>query len=74
MEWVKCDDRLPELRDDSVLVYFSDNKSIGMVHIEDYFEDITAGRDEQGELKYTKWYLSQGVTHWMELPETPNQI
>lgn len=71
MEWIKCSDRLPESQDNSVLVYFAKLKSIDMVHIQDYFDDITNGYDSKGELKYTKWYLSQNVTHWMPLPESP---
>lgn len=70
MEWISVDDRLPELCDDSVLAVFP-NGGIDMVHIEDYFLDITCGFDEQGEQMYTKWYISQGVTHWMPLPDPP---
>jgi hypothetical protein len=73
MEWIKCSDRLPELEDNSVLVYFKELDSIDMVHIEDYFRDITAGLDKSGNQIYTKWYLTQGVSHWMPLPETPKQ-
>jgi hypothetical protein len=69
VEWVDVNDRLPQLKDDSVLVYF-DNGGIDMVHIEDYFGDITSGVID-GKQTYTKWYLSQGVTHWMPLPEPP---
>ena len=69
--WVCVNDKLPEIKDDSVLAYFSENGGIDMVHIEDYFADITAGISESGEQLYTKWYLSQGVTHWMPLPEPP---
>ena len=72
MEWINCNDRLPELKDDSVLVYFSKTGSIETVHIEDYFKDITAGHDDQGRQALTKWYTWQGVTHWMPLPEAPN--
>jgi hypothetical protein len=70
--WIKCSDRIPEIRDDSVLVYFADNDSIDMVHIHDYFKDITAGKID-GVQQYTKWYKSQKVTHWMELPDRPEE-
>jgi len=70
-EWISVEDRLPELRDDSVLGYFSENGGIDMIHIEDYFEDITAGVNCEGVQMYTKWYISQGVTHWMPLPLPP---
>ena len=71
MNWINCKDRLPEIRDASVLVYFFDTESIETVHIEDYFKDISCGRDSDGSKLCTKWYLYKNVTHWMELPEPP---
>jgi hypothetical protein len=73
MKWIKCSDSLPELSDRSVLAYFSDNNCIDMIHVDDYFKYITSGVDNNGAQKYTKWYLTQNVTHWMELPVPPNQ-
>jgi len=73
MKWINCGDWLPELKDDSVLVYFSVTGSIETVHIEDYFADITAGIDDKGNQLYSKWYKNTSVTHWMELPEPPNK-
>lgn len=70
LKWINVNDRLPEIGDYSVLAYFSENGGIDMVHVEDYFEDITNGIIE-GEQQYTKWYISQGVSHWIELPEPP---
>ncbi len=70
-EWVKCSDELPELKDDSVIVYFAKQDTVDMVHIEDYFKDITCGKDEDRNQLYTKWYLSVGVTHWHPMPEKP---
>ncbi|CBJ80312.1 conserved hypothetical protein [Xenorhabdus bovienii SS-2004] len=72
MDWIKCSERLPEIRDDSVIVYFS-NGSMDMVHIEDCFRDIGAGVDENGNQLWTKWYLSIGITHWQPLPEPPTE-
>lgn len=69
--WISVENYLPIVGDYSVLVYFSNNESIEMVHVEDYFKDITAGLDENGNQLYTKWYKVQSVTHWMELPEPP---
>lgn len=69
-EWISVNDRLPELKDDGVLVFFP-NGAIETVHIQDYFDDITAGVDDFGVQMYTKWYITQGVTHWMPLPEAP---
>ena len=70
-QWIACNTELPKLGDYSVLVYFSENESIDMVHVEDYFKDITAGHDEKGNQAYTKWYMWQKVTHWMPLPSPP---
>lgn len=72
MEWIKCTDKLPERSDDSVLVYFAETGSIETVHIHDYFDDITAGIDGDGSQLYSKWYMSQNVTHWMPLPNPPD--
>lgn len=55
-----------------MLVYFAETGSIDMVHRQDYFADITNGVDKDGKQQYTKWYLSQNVTHWMVLPDPPN--
>lgn len=54
MRWINCEERLPESKDDSVLVYFSENGSIEMAHIQDYFDDITAGFDDNGNQLYSK--------------------
>ena len=70
-EWIKCSERLPEIEDASVLAYWPSNGGMDMVHIYDYFKDITAGVDDNGVQLYTKWYIESGVTHWMPLPEPP---
>lgn len=70
-DWISVDDELPDSCDDSVLVYFAETKSIETVHIQDYFDDITNGKDDDGNQRYTKWYMSQNVTHWMPLPRAP---
>lgn len=82
--WIKCSDRLPEIKDDSVLAY-ADGTSphagrhawpkggMDMVHIQDYFGDVTAGLDDAGNQLFTKMYLSNGVTHWQPLPSPPTE-
>lgn len=70
-EWIKVSERLPESKDDSVFAYWAHNGGMDMVHIQDYFDDITNGFDDGGNQLYTKWYLSSGVTHWMPLPAPP---
>lgn len=77
-EWIKCSERLPESKDDGVIVYFGAPDHMGFcgygiesVHIQDYFDDVTNGLDEDGNQKYTKMYLSAGITHWMPLPPPP---
>lgn len=68
--WIRCDEQLPELGDFQVQVYWS-HGGIDMVHVEDYFGDITSGLDENGNQTYTKLYLSEKVTHWQPAPEPP---
>ena len=63
IDWVRIDERTPELGDYCVLVWFEDG-GWAMVHVEDWFGDITNGLDENGVQQYTKWYLKQPVTHW----------
>ena len=71
-QWISVQDRLPELEDNSVLVYFT-TTSIETVHIEDNFKDIPNGFDKEGNQLYTKWYICSGITHWMPLPEPPKE-
>ena len=71
-QWISVDDRLPELEDNSVLVYFT-TTSIETVHIEDNFKDIPNGFDKEGNQLYTKWYICSGITHWMPLPSPPKE-
>lgn len=70
MDWISVKEKLPELGDYSVLAYFKKSDGIDMIHVEDYFKDITAGVQD-GKQLYTRWYISQGVTHWMPLPDSP---
>tara|TARA_R110002124_G_scaffold23673_6_gene87528 strand:- start:207 stop:518 length:312 start_codon:yes stop_codon:yes gene_type:complete len=71
-QWISVADRLPELEDNSVLVYFT-TTSIETVHIEDNFKDIPNGFDKEGNQLYTKWYIFSGITHWMPLPSPPKE-
>ena len=70
MEWISVKDGLPRIKDDSVFVFF-DHGGIDIVHIMDYFVDITSGFDDDGKQLYAKWFQTQGVTHWMPLPDPP---
>lgn len=70
--WRKCSEGIPLLSDRNVQVYFSETDAVEDVHVEDYFKPITAGTDpDTGSQLFTRWYESQSVTHWMELPERP---
>lgn len=83
MNWVSVNEALPESKDDSVLVCSVDGSKcddngfpeggIDFVRIQDYFDDITAGPDENGNQLYTKRYIEMGITHWMYLPELPEE-
>jgi len=64
--WISCSDRLPELGDYSVLGFWQ-HGGWDMIHVEDYFGDITDGFNNKGEQLYTKWYQSQCITHWMPI-------
>lgn len=76
--WISVKDRLPELEDNSVFACCVESieggwpvGGVDMLHIQDYFGDITAGLDEEGNQLYTKRYIHAGVTHWMPIPELP---
>ena len=73
--WNACEDELPALFDGSVLVHFA-NGSIETVHVEDYFKEIRNGVDENGEPKWSRWYLHSdpAVTHWAHLIEPPHSF
>lgn len=71
-KWISVKDSLPEIKDDSVLAYFAENGGMDMVHIKDYFGDVTGGIVD-GVQTYTKMYLHIGITHWMPLPEAPKE-
>ena len=70
--WVRVEDSIPMLGDYSVIAYFY-HGGMDMVHVEDYFKDMAAGHDEQGNQLYTKWYIEKGVTHWYLMPLNPQE-
>ena len=72
IDWVRIEERTPELGDYCVLVWFEDG-DWGMAHVEDWFGDIPNGLDENGVQQYTKWYLKQPVTHWVYV-NTPEDL
>lgn len=63
LKWTEIlsDDDLPDLKDDSVLAYWPATGAIEMVHIEDWFGEITSGLDDEGNQKYTRWHNSLGA-------------
>ena len=68
--WIACEDDLPAVFDGPILVLFSTG-STETVHCEDYFAPITNGLDEQGNQKWTRFYIQQEVTHWALVPAPP---
>ncbi len=72
-KWISVKDELPEVKDDSVLVHFS-NGSIETVHLE-WFDDITCGLDEDGKQLHCKRFYNHdpAFIHWMPLPKPPTQ-
>ena len=72
IDWIRIEERTPELGDYSVLVWF-EHGAWDMVHVEDWFGDITNGLDENCVQQYTKWYLKQHVTHWANV-NTPEDL
>jgi hypothetical protein len=70
--WISVYDRLPEPEEDTVIVYFEKHDCSQIVHVDDYFKDIEAGKDADGKQLYIKWYLSQSITHWMPSPKRPS--
>ena len=72
IDWIRIEERTPELGDYSVLIWF-EHGAWDMVHVEDWFGDITNGLDEHDVLQNAKWYLKQPVTHWAYV-NTPKDL
>ena len=70
--WVRVEDAIPEIGDYSVVAFFR-HGGMDMVHVHDYFKDITAGFDAEGNQLYKKWYKIAGVTHWHPMPPIPQE-
>ena len=63
-EWISVKDRLPE-GDTACIVYFADRGTVMVTH---YFDDFALVRVNGFE-----GFTEHGVTHWMPLPEPPEQ-
>lgn len=67
-EWIKCSERLPEEQIE-VLVWY---EGTGMVPGSIGIDHLAKDRFENGAP--LTWYLAgDTVTHWMPLPEPPNE-
>lgn len=62
--WKLCSDGTPPIGDYSVLVWFGNLGTWDMVHVSDYFDDVTCGTGENGEQLYTKRYISENIVAW----------
>lgn len=78
MEWISVKDKLPE-SDDTVLVYnYQDGISLGYFDL----EKVDGYFDDEGNVIYTAdgwcicypWTPKRGVTHWMALPDAPEEL
>ena len=74
ISWNACEDELPAVFDGPILCYFPETDSIETVNCEFFFKEITNGLDEQGNKKWTRWYLhhTPRISHWSLCPERPN--
>ena len=76
INWIRIEERTPELGDYSVLIWFEDG-DWAMAHVEDWFGDITDGYTEHYAFgmynNVTKWYLKQHATHWAYV-NTPEDL
>lgn len=64
-KWIKCEDRMPEKEID--ILIFDD----GLVKFGIYSSDYCG--DKFFTTNFEKWLKTTNVTHWMELPEAPNE-
>lgn len=75
-KWVSVKDRLPK-EDGEYLTYIIDNGCNYFMKIQGFYENPRKLRGIYQDL-FTNWELTTWddniVTHWMPLPETPNDI
>lgn len=77
MNWIKCEDRLPE-DEREVLVYYSEDRHISVGYFElnnasfyiESNENNFFYKDDGWETE-CPWSTKGGVTHWMDLPCIP---
>lgn len=72
-KWISVTEALPFLSERNILVYYDygTHGEVQMVRVESYFSEFNNGFDENGNIRYSKWYLHSNVTHWQELPNPP---
>lgn len=79
MEWISVEDQLPSDCED-VLVYFSadDHISVGSYEKDNIHFYIEANGSkfyvDTGWETEIPWAPKGGITHWMSLPEPPNEM
>lgn len=69
-EWIKCSDKLPEIGE-CVLAAF-----LGSIEILILIDDMNFYDPDYVRNSYGRWYASRSsfpVTHWMNLPELPDE-
>lgn len=75
-DWVKVEDRLPEL-DKEVLLFDDWRKKEGKPGDirTGYLSEFTTRKTSEGEKKYCEWGGTEfafNITHWMPLPQNPD--
>ena len=70
MKWIRVKDKVPK-NEDEVLVYAPNCDVIGSVLVGCYFEEDNESKEAWTVYDFGESRLSEKVTHWMPLPETP---
>lgn len=68
-DWIKCSDRMPEFLDDVLIFGPYDGQAVAYWNTKGF---VPVGRPE-GDSPGIEWWDRESVTHWMPLPEPPDE-